>query len=77
MPLNTRRVYIAGITLHATDAFTTQCARQLTDPIDGFLLRKRHQLLDWGEKFVYGFDSMLHASGADPVVLLPRSPSLC
>lgn len=73
--LNTRRMYIEGITLHATDAFMTQSAHQLTEPIDGFLLGKRHLLLDWGEKFVHGFDSMLHASGVNRVVLLPRSPN--
>jgi putative transposase len=36
MELNTRRVEIAGITPHPTAAFIQQCARQLTDPFDGF-----------------------------------------
>jgi len=36
MELSTRRVQIAGITPHPTAAFMQQCARQLTDPIDGF-----------------------------------------
>ena len=39
MELATRRVYIAGITPHPTAAFMQQCARQLTDPFDGFLVR--------------------------------------
>jgi transposase len=42
MELRTRRVQIAGITPHPTDAFMAQCARQLTDPMDGFLLGNRY-----------------------------------
>jgi putative transposase len=76
MELSTRRVHIAGITSHPTDLFMTQCARQLTDPVDGFLLGKRYLLHDRDEKFVHGFDRMLRASGVEPVVLPPRSPNL-
>ena len=46
MELSTRRVEIAGITPHPTAAFMQQCARQLTDPFDGFLLGKRYLLHD-------------------------------
>ena len=42
MELATRRVHIAGITPHPTAAFMQQCARQLTDPYDGFLSGKRY-----------------------------------
>jgi putative transposase len=42
MELATRRVQIAGITPHPTAAFMQQCARQLTDPFEGFLLGKRY-----------------------------------
>ena len=42
LELATRRVHIAGITPHPTAAFMQQCARQLTDPFDGFLLGKRY-----------------------------------
>jgi putative transposase len=38
LELSTRRVHVAGITPHPTNAFMTQCARQLTDPVDGLLL---------------------------------------
>jgi transposase InsO family protein len=31
---------------------------------------------DRDEKFVYGFDRMLHASGVEPIVLPARSPNL-
>jgi transposase InsO family protein len=76
MELSTRWVHVAGITPHPTDAFMTQCARQLTDPVDGFLLGKRYLVHDRDTKFLYGFDPMLRASGVEPAVLPPRSPNL-
>jgi putative transposase len=76
MELSTRTVQIAGITPYPTDAFMAQCARQLTDPMDGFLLGKRYLLHDRDTKFLHGFDQILRASGVEPVVLPPRSPNL-
>jgi transposase InsO family protein len=76
MELATRRVQIAGITPHPTAAFMQQCARQLTDPFDGFLLEKRYVLHDRDTKFTQAFDGLLKASGVEPVLLPPRSPNL-
>ena len=76
MELSTRSVHIAGITPHPTDAFMAQCARQLSDPMDGFLLGKRYLIHDRDTKFLHGFDQILRASGVKPVVLPPRSPNL-
>jgi transposase InsO family protein len=76
MELATRRVQIAGITPHPTMAFMQQCARQLTDAFDGFLLGKRYLLHDRDTKFTQAFDGLLKASGVEPVVLPPRSPNL-
>jgi putative transposase len=76
MELATRRVQITGITLHPTVAFMQQCARQLTDPFDGFLLGKRYLLHDRDTKFTQTFDGLLKDSGVEPVVLPPRSPTL-
>ena len=76
MELATRRVQIAGITPHPTAAFMQQCARQLTDPFDGFLLGKRYLLHDRDTKFTQAFDALLKASGVEPIVLPPRSPNL-
>jgi putative transposase len=76
MELATRRVHIAGITPHPTAAFMQQCARQLTDPFDGFLLGKRYLLHDRDTKFTQAFDGLLKASGVESVVLPPRSPNL-
>ena len=76
MELATRRVQIAGITPHPTAAFMQQCARQLTDPCDGFLLSKRYLIRDRDTKFTAVFDGLLKSSGVEPVVLPPRSPNL-
>jgi len=56
MELATRRVHVAGITPHPTAAFMQQCARQLTDPFDGFLLGKRYLIHDRDTKFTQAFE---------------------
>ena len=76
MELATRRVHIAGITPHPTATFMQQCARQLTDPFEGFLLGKRYLIHDRDTKFTRAFDGLLKASGVEPIVLPPRSPNL-
>ena len=76
MELATRRVQIAGITPHPTAAFMQQCARQLTDPFDGFLLGKRYLIHDRDTKFTPAFDGLLKDSGVEPILLPPRSPNL-
>jgi putative transposase len=73
--LATRRVEIAGITPHPTAAFMQQCARQLTDPFDGFFLGKCYLLHDRDTKFTQAFDGLLKSSGVEPVILPPRSPN--
>ena len=76
MELSTRRVEIAGITPHPNAVFLQQCARQLTDHFDGFLLGKRYLIHDRDSKFTDAFDAVLQASGVEPVVLPPLSPNL-
>ena len=76
MEVATRRVEIAGITPHPTAAFMPQCARQLTDPLEGFLLGKRYLIHDRDTKFTPAFDALLKNSGVEPIVFPPRSPNL-
>ena len=76
MELATRRVEIAGITPHPTAAFMQQCARQLTDPCDGFLPGKHYLIHDRDTKYTQAFDGLLKASGVEPILLPPRSPNL-
>jgi putative transposase len=74
--LATRRVQVTGITPHPTAAFMQQCARQLTDSFDGFLVGKRYLIHDRDTKFTRAFDDLLHGSGVEPIVLPARSPNL-
>ena len=76
MELATRRVQVAGITPHPTAAFMQQCARQLTDPFDGFLLGKRYLIHDRDTKFTQAFDALLKDSGVERLLLPPHSPNL-
>src|SRR5215471_4428777 len=76
MELATRRIHIAGITPHPTAAFMQQCARQLTDPFDGFLLGKRYLIHDRDTKYTAAFDALLKESGLEPILLPPQSPNL-
>jgi transposase InsO family protein len=76
MELSTRRVHLAGMSPNPTEAFMMQCARQLTDHFDGFLLGKRYLLHDRDTKFTQAFDHFLQNSGVEPVVLPARSPDL-
>src|SRR6201988_590478 len=76
MELATRRVQIAGITPHPTAAFMQQCARQLTDPCDGFLVGKRSLIHDRDTTFTQAFDALLKSSGVEPILLPPQSPNL-
>jgi transposase InsO family protein len=76
MELSTRRVQIAGITPHPTAAFMQQCARQLTDPCDGFLLGKQYLIHDRDTKYTHAFDALFKESGVEPILLPPRSPNL-
>jgi transposase InsO family protein len=76
MELATRRVQVAGITPHPTAAFMQQCARQLTDPFEGFLLGKRSLIHDRDTQFTQAFDALLKDSSVEPILLPPRSPNV-
>jgi putative transposase len=76
MELATRRVHMAGITPHPTAALIQPCARQLTDPFDGFLSGKRYLLHDRDTTCTWAFDRLLKESGVEPVILPPWSPNL-
>ena len=76
MEIATRRVQVAGITPHPTAAFMQQCARQLTDPCEGFLVGKRYVIHDRDTKCTLAFDGLLKDNGMEPIVLPPRSPNL-
>ncbi len=74
--LSTRRVKIVGITESPNEEFMAQCARNLTDCDDGFLLGKKYIIHDRDKKYTDKFDELLKDSGVKPVKLPPRSPNL-
>lgn len=76
MELKTRRIHFAGCTTSPNDAWMAQVARNLTDPIDGFLVGKTQLLMDRDTKFSSAFRDTLYAAGVKCVVLPPQSPNL-
>jgi hypothetical protein len=57
----TRRVHCAGGTPNPHDLWMKQVARNLTDPLDGFLLGKRYLLMDRDATFRAAFRQTLRA----------------
>ena len=53
-----------------------QCARQLTDPFDGFLNGKRYLIHDRDTKYTAQFDRILRDAGVKAIRLPPQSPNL-
>jgi len=72
----TRAVHIAGITTNPNGAFMAQIARNLTDPIDGFLLGKRYLILDGDTKFTDQFKRILHDAGVEIVHIAYQAPNM-
>ena len=74
--LSSRKVHVAGITPWLDSAFMMQVARNLTDPVDGFLLGKRFLILDRDKKFTAEFRTSIKDAGTDVIRLPYRSPNL-
>lgn len=74
--LKTRRVQFAGCTPNPDAYWIEQIARNLTDPLDGFLRGKRYVLIDRDGKFCPAFRNFLTGKGIEPLKLPPRSPNL-
>ena len=76
MELATRRVHLAGLTMHPDEEWLVHVARNMTDAEVGFLRGKRYLLMDRDGKFSELFRRTLQAVGVKPVRLPPRSPNL-
>jgi hypothetical protein len=72
--LATRRVQIAGIPSHPTAAFMQQCARQMPEAFEGFLLDKHFLLHDRDTTLTQACEALRKASRIEPVFLPLRSP---
>ena len=74
--LKTRRAHVAGLTTAPDTAFMAQIARNLTDPVDGFLREHRFVICDRDAKFAASFRSILDGTGIT-VVRTPRQAPNC
>ena len=74
--LKSRRVHVAGITTNSDESFVAQVARNLTDPVDGFLRSHRFLICDRDTKFSTQFRRILKDAGVE-VVKTPRQAPNC
>ena len=74
--LRSRRVHIAGIHPQPDGAWMEQLARNLTDPVDGFLRTARHLIHDRDPLYTKAYREILTSGGVHPIRLPPKSPNL-
>jgi transposase InsO family protein len=74
--LESRRITLAGITRHPSEAWMTQMARNAVDDTSGSLRQCRYVLHDRDTKFCAAFDDVLASEGIRCLRLPPRSPNL-
>ena len=67
---------MAGITTSPDGAFMSQMARNLTDPVDGFLRTHRFVIGDRDAKFTAQFRCILQVAGVE-VIRTPRQAPNC
>jgi putative transposase len=74
--LGSRWVHVAGLAVDPQGGWATQLARNLTDPVDGFLREKRFLIHDLDPLYTETFEGALKAAGIESIRLPPRSPNL-
>ena len=72
----TRKVEIAGMIPQAYEGWMKQIARNLTDPIDGFLKDKKFLIHDRDPLFTKDFKMILKSAGIECVKTTVASPNL-
>ena len=73
--LKSRAVDIAGIAVDPGEAWMNQVARNLTDPVDGFLRSAKHMIHDRDPLFTEAFIAILEAGGVKGVKIPAQSPN--
>ncbi|MCB9915604.1 MAG: transposase [Planctomycetes bacterium] len=73
--LATRRVELLGLTPHPGEGFMAQVARNLTDPVAGFLRARSFLILDRDAKFTKAFKRTLERAGVSTVLSPYRAPN--
>jgi transposase InsO family protein len=74
--IKTRQVHVAGIAHQVYGAWVEQVARNLTDPLDGFLKDMRYLIHDRDPVFTKRFADILASTGVKTLKLPSRSPNL-
>src|SRR6267378_409800 len=74
--LESRRIYVAGVTRHPDQEWMEQMARNVTMEDSGFLNKQRYLLHDRDSKYCASFREVIEAGGVKPLALPPRSPNL-
>ena len=74
--LESRRVDIAGVTVHPDERWMRQIARNMTMEGCGALRDCRYLLHDRDTKYTQSFRAIIASGGVEPLVLPARSPNL-
>ena len=74
--IKAHQVHVAGIAHPVYGAWVEQIARNLTDPVDGFLKDMRCLIHDRDPVFTKHFTDILASTGLKTLKLPPRSPNL-
>jgi len=74
--LESRRVDIAGLTVHPNEAWMKQIARNVTMDDCGALRDCRYLLHDRDTKYTQSFQAIIASGGVEPLALPARSPNL-
>ncbi len=73
--LKTRAVEIAGIRVDPDGEWMKQMARNLTDPVDGFLRSAKYLIHDRDPLFTAAFEAILKERGVKCAKILAQSPN--
>jgi putative transposase len=74
--LESRRVDLAGVTVHPDEPWMQQMARNVTMEGCGALRDRRYLLHDRDTKYTQSFRAIIASGGVEPIVLPARSPNL-
>jgi transposase len=75
MELKSRAVHVAGIRIDPDGAWVMQVARNLLDPVDGFLRNATHLIHDRDPLFTKAWTELLKSSGVKCVPIPAHSPN--
>ncbi|HXJ81387.1 MAG TPA: integrase core domain-containing protein [Candidatus Methylomirabilis sp.] len=75
MELKSRAVHIAGVQINPDGAWMMQVARNLLDPVDGFLRNATHLIHDRDPLFTQTWTTLLASGGVKSVPIPAKSPN--